>query len=257
MTTSNALPILQDKAVVVSDSFSKTEPIQQIKTIPNLSDKIYDWFGYYFDLALDKVQLLSNLQANYEQLIVQQFFLFTHVLFFVYAFYIISRSDYKIFILKEIDVEELKSDSKIVMILLAGLLVTGVGLVYITSGFDLQKISANPKVSAKIIVVLVMCLNALVLHLFSIPLLESRNNASGYYASIISITGAISAVSWIYAAFVGLSRVVLPIMSFDGYIFLYEIFMIFGIVVALVTVRPTIKMFLINRFNETYKLRNS
>lgn len=253
MAKGTSLPVLKEALVPVPTPDTTVQVTTE--TLHKSSDTVSVWFDSVVDTALDKLHAFSQAQGTYEHLVVQQIFLLAHLLFFGYAFFLITRSDWKVFIHKEIDLDEIKQTSKLVTILLAGLLITGAGLIYITSGFDWQKIYANPKVFTKIIVVAVMCLNAVALHKFSLPALGSNKNATGHYSSLIAITGAVSAVSWFYAAFVGASRVVLPIMSFSGYISLYIFLLVIGIIVALFMVRPTIKNYLITKFHETYQLR--
>ena len=58
------------------------------------------------------------------------------------------------------------------------------------------------------------------------------------------VLGAISTASWLYATFLGVSRLIAPSMSFTGFMALYCAVLTASIAVAVVFVRPRVERLL-------------
>lgn len=56
--------------------------------------------------------------------------------------------------------------------------------------------------------------------------------------------GAISTVSWLFASFVGVARLIAPAMSYGGFLLLYLLSLLFGLGIAAVWVRPQLERML-------------
>ena len=66
------------------------------------------------------------------------------------------------------------------------------------------------------------------------------------------VLGAISTVSWLYASFIGVSRSIAPLMSFEDFVSIYGVLLTVAIVVALVVVRPRVERLLTAKQGERY-----
>src|SRR3974390_2879375 len=95
-------------------------------------------------IIIDKI---LDFETNYGKMLTHQFFLFAHLIFFVFAFYLIMREDWKMFRKKEINLKELENTSQIIISLLIGLWISGGALIYLAFGFDFGKMWANPKIA--------------------------------------------------------------------------------------------------------------
>jgi hypothetical protein len=98
----------------------------------------------------------------------------------------------------------------IVSMALAALWVTGVALVTMDAlTKDGLHYFANPKIQTKILVVSLLTLNGFALHNLVLPWLQKAGslvNLSFNRSAVTAFTGSVSAVSWMYAAFMGIGR---------------------------------------------------
>jgi hypothetical protein len=126
-------------------------------------------------------------------------------------------------------------------IALLALWATGLGLIALDTGFDPVAIAAKPKLVTKLIVVTVLTGNGLLLHRFAFPALSGRAFGSTASLSLIAALGAISTVSWLYAAFVGSARLIAGMMNLEAFLALYGIGLVTGIAVAVIAVVPLLR----------------
>jgi len=117
---------------------------------------------------------------------------------------------------------------KQMLLYLIVLWVTGIGVVYIDTLFDLDKIMTAQKLLTKFSCVGVLTLNAFVIHFFSFSKLteETLSKADMF---IMSISGAISTSSWTFAGFLGIAKPLAKHLSLTDFLSLY------GLVVAVAT----------------------
>lgn len=107
------------------------------------------------------------------------------------------------------DPEHLESLQKTVTYALAALWVTGVGIIDIDVSTKGWEYFANPKIQAKIGLVLLLTLNGVVLHKTVLPLIQKAGSLLKMTFSqrlLALFAGSVSGVTWLYAAFIGVGR---------------------------------------------------
>ena len=110
---------------------------------------------------------------------------------------------------ERIDPKHLLDLQNTVALALVGLWVTGVGIIALDASFKGWEYFANPKLQAKITVVCLLTLNGVMLHHRVLPLMMKAGtllNMSFSQRSFAVFAGAVSAVSWFYAAMLGVGR---------------------------------------------------
>jgi len=106
--------------------------------------------------------------------------------------------------------------------LLAALWLTGLAIVWLDTGFQPARLAANSKLMLKLLVVSVLTLNGILLHRLSFPILLSDRALGAGAVTLLAVTGALSSVHWLLAAFVGVAEPLgrFPLESlFEGYAF--------------------------------------
>ncbi|MDP3886593.1 hypothetical protein [Hydrogenophaga sp.] len=92
---------------------------------------------------------------------------------------------------------------------LAALWATGAGIIALDASVKGWEYFANPKLQAKITVVALLTLNGILLHHRVLPLMKKAGtllNMSFSLRSFAVFAGSVSAVSWFYAAMLGVGR---------------------------------------------------
>jgi hypothetical protein len=140
-----------------------------------------------------------------------------------------------------VDPDALRRTAGIASISLAALWATGLVVVFMDTGFDPAILAGKPKVIAKIVVVAALTANGGLLHLLAFPMLEGTLKATRVRARICAALGAVSSVSWVYAAFVGSARVIAPQTTLAGFLGLYGAALVGGVGVGVVFVGPLIE----------------
>ncbi|MDH0863398.1 hypothetical protein [Mitsuaria sp. GD03876] len=174
-------------------------------------------------------------------LVSRQLLLFAHLVAFALAFATILREDLALMRSWRIDVAQLERTGRIVVLLLAALWLTGGGLILLDVGTDLSAFLNRPKLMTKVGVVALLTINGLLLHTVAFPMLTRPQSHPGRAAAICAVLGAVSSVSWGYAAFVGTARIISPMMTLESFLSLYVIALAVGLGVALVVVRPMVR----------------
>jgi len=170
----------------------------------------------------------------------QQLLIFLHLFAFAFAIVMIVSTDVKIITSRKLDVSEVHQLGRKITSLLVILWLTGIALLAIKPGLDLELIFANSKLAAKITVVSVLTINGLLLHLLVFPSFRSRQKAQRIVV-VSCIFTAISTTSWIYAALVGAARVVAPIMNYEHYMIIYLAILAFALLISVVVVYPLMR----------------
>jgi hypothetical protein len=168
--------------------------------------------------------------------------LFVHVVAFAIALSTVLRADAALMKARRLDADRLANTARIVTHALAALWATGLALVALDVGLDVTAFTASPKLAAKLLVVSALTVNGFALHAFVFPLLSQPRPRDRVFVPVA--LGAISTASWLYATFLGVSRLIAPSMSFTAFIALYGVALTVGIVVALVYVRPRVERLL-------------
>jgi hypothetical protein len=110
---------------------------------------------------------------------------------------------------ERVDKRQLRQLQNTVAIALAALWVSGVAVVLLDASLKGWQYFANPKLQAKILIVVLLTLNGVVLHYRVLPwMLRARSLLKlSYGQSLLAIfAGAVSGVSWFYAAMLGVGR---------------------------------------------------
>lgn len=174
-------------------------------------------------------------------LFLRQGLLFLHLVAFAFAVAEVLRGDWQLLRARSLDVAGLHRTASVVSLALAALWITGLGLVALDTGFDPAAIAAKPKLVTKFIVVTALTINGVLLHRFAFPMLGGAAARSVAGSALIASLGAISSVSWIYAAFVGSARLIAGIMSLEAFLALYGIGLAGGVAVAVLVVAPLLR----------------
>jgi hypothetical protein len=113
--------------------------------------------------------------------------------------------------------------------------VTGLGVVWVDTGFELDKLMAMEKLQAKAAVVSVLTLNAVLLHhvvfdLLKKPVLTRAN------LRVMALSASVSSASWTYAAFLGIAKPLAVHLGLSGFLALYSLVLGFASAIALALV---------------------
>ena len=173
--------------------------------------------------------------------IAQQMLLYGHIIAFALALATILKEDVHILRAKRIDSVSLFATAKLVKWLLLALWVTGVPMVMMDIGTDVSLLLGKPKLLAKLIVVGALTLNGIVLHLVVFPMVTRNPRNPARAATIAATLGAASTVSWLYASFVGVARIVTPYFSLYDFVILYLLVLAIAVSFAILVVRDRLE----------------
>lgn len=110
---------------------------------------------------------------------------------------------------ERMDPKHLQELQNTVALALAALWATGAGIIALDTSVKGLEYFANPKLQAKITVVALLTLNGILLHHRVLPLMKKAGtllNMSFSQRSFAVFAGSVSAVSWFYAALLGVGR---------------------------------------------------
>nr|WP_315194236.1 hypothetical protein [uncultured Aquabacterium sp.] len=169
---------------------------------------------------------------------VHQLVLVGHLGLFAVAIATVIREDFRLLTSKALDNSALLDAADKLRSLLIGLWVTGVALVLMNTGWNVLSILDNPKVMAKILVVLALTVNGIALHNVAFALLRNPSRSIERSAAICAVLGGISTATWIFASFVGSARIIAPFMSLQGFMLLYAAALLVAIPSALAIAQP-------------------
>lgn len=126
---------------------------------------------------------------------------------------------------------------KSVIVALVALWISGiavVGIDYLDKGMDYF---LNPKLQAKVIIVLLLSYNGVLLHRLVLPALQKAGSLLdlGLSARLLALfCGALSAVSWMYAAMLGVGRPLAWKYSLSELLLAYPVLIVLGFLAMLV-----------------------
>jgi hypothetical protein len=173
----------------------------------------------------------------------RQGLLFGHLILFALALATIAREDLHLLTSRRVDARALKKTAGQIAWLLALLWISGLALIALDHRLDLAELAtAKPKLAAKLTVVSVLTINGFLLHWVAFPLLTRPRRRPHRAAAICAVLGAVSSVTWMYASFVGVARLIAPLTGYYDFVALYLLGLAGGLFVALVFVRPRIVM---------------
>jgi hypothetical protein len=122
----------------------------------------------------------------------------------------------------EHDAALIREVARLVIIALTMLWLTGLGITLIDFGHwpSLAELAAKPKMATKLLVVVGLTANGVLLHHIALPRLTAAPAPSAQPAVVCGI-GGFSAVSWAFAAFLGIARPLASRLNLAGFLSLY------------------------------------
>ena len=164
------------------------------------------------------------------------FFLYAHLMAFAITLSAVLAEDYRLLTrgLQSLREGQLRVTMKIVVPGLLALILTGLGIAAIDTGMAWDQFMSRPKLLAKMCVVLVLVANGLLLHYFVFPRLTRTSSAPRTMTAFFCLLGAISAVSWGYASFLGIAKPLAAIMSWADFMSVYGVLVLGGFLCALI-----------------------
>lgn len=173
--------------------------------------------------------------------------LYIHVVAFAVALGCVLREDVKLVSRWPLDPRSLREASRIVATALTVLWASGLAIIMLDNGGDLFAVASNAKLAAKIIIVFALTMNGLALHLIAFPRLRNPPAQIAPSACLAALLGAISAVSWGFATFLGISRDIAKALSFGGLMLAYGLSLAAGACAALLLIAPIIRRKMLDR----------
>lgn len=164
--------------------------------------------------------------------------IFIHILAIVAAGIGIAFGDYAIFSGEGIDTPLLRKAGKVVTIALCALWASGLAVIGIDTSFLYAELANKPKLLAKLTVVGVLTINGIALHFVAFKRFENSSSNTTNAMLVPALLGGLSAVTWIYAAFLGLAKPVAARLGYAGLMSLYGMAVLLGTIVALGLVKP-------------------
>lgn len=173
--------------------------------------------------------------------IARQALLYGHIVAFALALAAIVKEDLQLLWAQRIDKGALLATARLVKWLLLALWVTGIPMLIMDIGFDASLLLVKPKLLTKLIVVVALTLNGLLLHYVAFPNLTRAGDNRQRALTIAAVLGAVSTASWLYATFVGASRLVSPHLSLQTYLVLYFVALTNAVLFAILVVRKLLQ----------------
>jgi hypothetical protein len=171
---------------------------------------------------------------------VRMFLVLGHLGALMAAAIAVAFGDYALLGQRKIQGDLLHRASTAVAWALVALWVTGLGIIYVDTAFDLAAILAKPKILAKLTVVVVLTVNGVIMHARVLPaLMRVYGRAqSGVVARYATVAGAVSAACWAYGVFLGVAKPLAPILQYSGFMALFAAVVLGAIAVSAQVVKP-------------------
>jgi hypothetical protein len=166
--------------------------------------------------------------------------LMLHVVFVMGAVVGIAFADLSLFKDHKVDARLLRTGCHLVMAALGMLWVTGLLIVWLDTGFDLQVIASKPKLVTKIGVVLLCTLNGALLHRYFFASLERPPIDLRKAANWAAVMAAVSGASWLYAGFLGMAKPLAKLMDLPTFASLYLVVLLIGGLLVAWIVQPRV-----------------
>jgi hypothetical protein len=173
--------------------------------------------------------------------VVRMFLVLGHLLALMGAAVGVAFGDYALLGRRHIHHPLLEKASHGVALALGGLWLTGLGLIWVDTRFDMALLWSKPKLLAKLTVVLLLTANGLLLHAKVLPALRLRladRRALQQTALLATRAGAISAACWAFGVFLGVARPLAPILGYAGFMSLFAVTMVGALLVSRRAVYP-------------------
>lgn len=158
--------------------------------------------------------------------------IFAHLMAFAFAITTLYKSDYKLFFKRPTN-DEIKAMGNHMLIYLIVLWITGLGVIYIDTAFSMEKILSAQKLLTKLSCVLVLTLNALVIHFFAFKKL-AKETLNRMDMKVMAISGAVSSASWTFAGFLGIAKPLVKHLSLSDFMSLYGLVVLTATTIAII-----------------------
>lgn len=175
--------------------------------------------------------------------VLRVFLVVVHLLAMAVAVGLVFWQDLALLSSQRLNALRFKLSTRRVTRALIGLWSSGLAILALDTGLDFTELVNMPKMQAKLLVVSLLSLNGLALHCLAFPALVGAQMRWPLprTAAAVSVLGAISTVSWLYALFLGAARPLTQTLGFGGFIGLYISLVLVAATVALVYVRPHVQ----------------
>lgn len=170
--------------------------------------------------------------------VIRSALVFAHLFAFAAAAAAIAMGDFAIFYGRRVNSALLGKCASAVGFALLVLWITGLALVWLDTRFAFDVLAGRPKLLAKFNVVVFLTLNGFALSRFAFPRFAVRQGDPHGSAMVPAMLGAVSATTWIFAAFLGVARGLDDVLGYPEFMALYVLAVVLGIVVALRFVWP-------------------
>jgi hypothetical protein len=169
--------------------------------------------------------------------VIRMALIYVHLLGFAGAAAFVAQGDYALLGRSRIDMALLRRSASFVSVALAVLWVSGLAVIWLDTQFDLAVLQSKPKLLAKLSIVSILTVNGVALHTLAFPRLENAYRDPQRAVVLPCVLGGISAATWMYAAFVGVSKAVAPTLGYIGFMGLYGVAVALGVGMALLVIR--------------------
>ncbi len=169
---------------------------------------------------------------------IHQGLLFAHLVAFAVAVSAVLREDLRLLGGGGIDASTLAATARTVSFALAALWSTGLAMIACEYCRDPDAFRLGAKLLAKLFVVVALTANGIALHLWVFPGLSRPAVRVGDPGWLPLVLGAVSTTSWLYASFIGASRLIAARMSLADFVVLYAGLLSAALAVAVFVVRP-------------------
>jgi hypothetical protein len=159
--------------------------------------------------------------------------LMLHVLCVIAAAIGIAFAELSLFKEKTVDGALLRTGCRVVLGALCLLWLSGLLIIWIDTGFDLQLIASKPKMVAKVSVALLLSVNGYLLHRYFFDAIDKPTLNLRKAANTAAAMAAVSGASWLYAVFLGLAKPLTRFVALPGFAAMYIVLLLVcGLVVA-------------------------
>ncbi|MBB5203152.1 hypothetical protein HNQ51_000445 [Inhella inkyongensis] len=164
--------------------------------------------------------------------------IFGHVLALLLAAAAMTLCEHAIFGRRRIHLKQLQLAAQGVVLALALLWLTGLAVIGLDTGFQPSLLLAKPKLMAKLTVVTLLSLNGWALHRLAFPRFSQVQTQPMQAALLPALLGAVSAATWLFAAFVGVGHAATKALGYGGFMAAYGLCLLLACVAALHWGRP-------------------
>jgi hypothetical protein len=161
-----------------------------------------------------------------------------HLLAFAVAAASVALGDFALFGHRRINSALLEKAARGVIAALVALWITGLCVIWIDTRFTLSVLMHADKLLAKLTVVTLLTLNGFALHLLAFPRFHKPQNDPEQAAVLPTMLGTFSAVSWLFAAFLGIAKALAPLLGYTGFMILYLVAVCAATAIGMAVIRP-------------------